>query len=115
MWRKKVHVDELNAEILMQKGQELEIFLVTKEDVYETTLGDGYYGHLSAAFWLRKDAEKYAKSRRDIHKPGAETTGYLYHVEAHRLAIDDGQPRLITPTKPHDNTITVAGICELLR
>ena len=115
MGRKQIHVDELKAEILLQKEQTLKIFLVTKEDAYETSFGDGYYGHLSAAFRSREDAEKYAGSQSDTHQPGTETMGYRYHVEAHSLAIDAGQPSLVTPTRPHDNTITVARICELLR
>jgi hypothetical protein len=69
---------ELISEIRAAPGGELSVWAVLYEDVYETTLGDGYYAYLADAFFTREESERFA----------AHSSAYRFHVRPVRLTFD---------------------------
>ncbi len=60
---------------------QIEVFIVLREDEYETRFGDGYHAYFADAFGSRLEADAFVKAKN-------ATSGYRYHVRPGSLVRD---------------------------
>ena len=70
----------------------IEVYVVLKEDDYETAQGDGYFAYYVATFRTRAEAERNATEQRR----SPQRSGYSYHVRAATLTHQVGRGWTIT-------------------
>ena len=76
-------INELYSLIFKNNMSELDVWLIYREDRYETVLGDGFFIYFDRAFLKRDDAESFARSERDKSTGKTKEYGchyYLYHA-----------------------------------
>ncbi|HNY12436.1 MAG TPA: hypothetical protein PKK26_12660 [Candidatus Wallbacteria bacterium] len=76
-------INELYQLVLSGSMSELDIWLIYREDRYETVLGDGFFIYFDKAFFKREDAEAFARSERDksvVKSPEYGCHYYLYRA-----------------------------------
>lgn len=62
----------------------VDVFVVLREEDYETMFGDGYFAYYSATFRTQADADAFAAIKKA--EPVANSnTGYSYHVRSGKL------------------------------
>ena len=71
------------------------VYVVTKEDVYETMFGDGEYQHFSSAYWNKDEADADVADRNEAEQRTAETEQRT--AEAEQRTAEAEQPALISP------------------
>src|SRR5689334_19693273 len=74
---------ELIALIDSRPGNFVPVFVVLKEDRYETLFGDGYYGYFLEAFFTRAQACTYVANF-------VPEQFICYHIKEGELTLDDG-------------------------
>jgi len=72
------------------EDQLLRVFGVFREDTYETKLGDGWYIYVDSVFLCPDTADAYQSTLT-----GDAKKYYAYHVVEWRLALIEGEPRLV--------------------
>ena len=75
-------------------GGEIDVWGVLKEDAYETTLGDGYYAYLEAAFDTKGEADAFISDNAE-HM-------IRWHLRRYTIRLVDGEPTLIVMQQPAD-------------
>ena len=78
------------------EDEQLRVFAVLREDLYETRFGDGWYVYLECAFLSPEEADRY-KSTLD----GDAAVYHAYHVVEWRFAIVDGNPCFVAGPNPN--------------
>jgi len=111
-------------EFLGKNSQEREMYVVTREDLYESTMGDGSYFHLADVFWARAEADECAArfnadeeaERKKKLEGGSHWAGYEFAVCPVRIELKDGELQVCEGQRlpPHDSTITPENILRIL-
>lgn len=97
------------------------VYVVTKEDVYETMFGDGEYQHFSSAYWNKDEADADVADRNEAEQRTAEEkkksssivyTGHRFRVLPVEIVVGEGGfVQVATKSLPaHDRTITAEAI-----
>ena len=87
-------------------GGTLSVWAVLHEDVYETTLGDGFYPHVRGIALNSPDAHKLAALA------GGNSQYAKWHVRGYRLELKDNAPVFVTPWR-HEEEFTISDIVVL--
>jgi hypothetical protein len=70
-WQRET--DAIKDLIKKAPDQRLPVYIILKEDSYETAYGDGYYGYFEEAFFSEKEAKTYIEQLNN--------SGYRYHLK----------------------------------
>lgn len=74
--------------IFEKPDSELDLWLVYREDRYETLLGDGFYIYLNAAFVDENKAKEYAMAERRSSRIASPEYGAHYYIYRARLFLE---------------------------
>jgi len=88
-------------------SSELAVFVVLREDDYETRFGDGYFAYFAGAFRDPEAAEAWAAGQRATPRPDKDTLGYSYHVRPGTLRRDGRGAWQLTAELKRGERVTV--------
>lgn len=99
-------LEEAHKLIARQPNQRLLVFVVLREDLYETNFGDGYFAYLHDAFLTWDQAGRCA-AEQDLERAtrvanGATYMGFAHHVIEVELGIVDDDVELVSVTGQFD-------------
>jgi hypothetical protein len=100
---------EAVGQLIKDAGGTLTVWAVLHEDVYETSLGDGFYLHLHGAALNSADAQRLA----DL---AGNSEWVKWHVRSYRIGLENDQPSFLALWRPEEEfTISklVAILCEI--
>lgn len=80
--------NQLYGLIFKKMDSELDVWLVYREDRYETFLGDGFYIYINAAFLNEDLAKEYAAAERRASMSGSPEYGAHYYIYRARLFLE---------------------------
>lgn len=80
--------NQLYGLIFEKMDSELDVWLVYREDRYETVLGDGFFIYLNAAFLSEDKAKEYAADERRASVSGSSEHGAHYYIYRARLFLE---------------------------
>ena len=96
--------NQLYGLILEKIDSKLDVWLVYRENSYETVLGDGFYIYINAAFLNEDRAKEYAAAERRASMTASPEYGAHYYIYRARLFLE---PRNYDPCVKFTEFVTV--------
>jgi hypothetical protein len=107
-WQKEVITEkELAALLKNAVDGKLTVYVILKEDPYETTYGDGYYGYFEDAYFCEEEAKAYIENHTG--------SGYKFHLKRGIVYLEGDSIKHEIEVSPFDKVDQEQIIATLLK